>query len=68
MVVNAMEKKQGEDVQVVVDGMVIVVTSEWGEGELREVVNKHCGKGGSSICSQRRDSCLAHSHPLLNIW
>lgn len=36
MVVKAMEKKQGEDVQIVVDGMVIVVTSEWGEGELRK--------------------------------
>lgn len=36
MVVNAMEKKQGEDVQIVVDGMVIVVTSESGEGKPRK--------------------------------
>lgn len=36
MVVNAMEKKQGEDVQIVVDGMVIVVTSKSGEGKPRK--------------------------------
>lgn len=36
MVVNPMEKKQGEDVQIVMDGMVLAVTNEWGGGELRK--------------------------------